>query len=122
MSADHDAAHAHYRRDEDIKELVLRPKKPKSRHQCHDCSAVPRRKRPVIGTPHEPSKTIDIRLEKQFWPGSSKDNLQHIDDDARGGNRNKEERWNSRKGTQRQCKLLQSGRSAAPVQRDKSKA
>ena len=41
MRADHNAAHTHNRRDEDIEEKVLRPKKPESRHQRDNRRAMP---------------------------------------------------------------------------------
>src|SRR5271166_3829048 len=107
MRPDHDAAQGYDRCRQNIKQEMPRPETPEGGHQRDDRRAVPRWERPMVRTPAEPSKIIDVRAEQELWPGSAKTDLQDIGGDARGCDRAKQKRRNRRESAHRDDEVPQ---------------
>src|SRR5215831_8762136 len=121
MRTDDYPARRHDRRCEGIKQEVLRPEIPESRHQRDDCGAVARWKGPVVGVPAEPGEIINIGLNEQLWPGSAENHLKYIDHDSRGCYRKKQKGRYRRQCPHGQGKSPQTRHMAAPVEHGKGK-
>src|SRR5215471_14415955 len=72
--------------------------------------------------PAEIRETKDVRLKEQLGSGSSKDNLQDIDDDARSRDREEQKRWNRRAHAHPGREGSQSREQTTPLQYNKAQS